>query len=98
MGDQLFFITIKLGTKACRFAQQARNDFVYRKQEVMSYMFSTGSTQKLEFPSALIFSREGHAEEFGYRAINQFEEIEGDNEDCVFFENVIESLYISEVC
>lgn len=98
MAAQLIVTTIKLGTKSCGFGQQLVSDFRNDNQSAKVFMFSSGERPRIDFPSALILSKEGQAEEFGYRAIEQFEETEGDNEDCVFFENVIESLYISQVC
>lgn len=97
--DYSFLVTaIKIGTKSCGFAHQFKYQFEDDPQSVQSFMFSTGKEQRLDFPSAFILSKEGHAEEFGYQAIQQFEENEDYSKDYVFFENVIESLYISEVC
>lgn len=96
MGDQLLVITIQLGTKWCRLAQQLRCDFQNNTQVVT--FFKAGTLQRVNFPSALILSREGRAEEFGYRAIERFEIMNSCTDNCIFFENVIESLYMSEVC
>lgn len=105
----MLVITIKLGTKSCKLTLQTHHEFCHKKQEFMMFVSSKSLPEKDfpsayllsshgYFPSALILSREGHAKEFGYQAFKQFEEIEDYNKDCVFFENVIHSLYISEVC
>lgn len=95
--------TIKLGTKSCGFAHQFKGIFEEDPQCVDSFMFDSGTrlNLSLDFPPALILTGDGHAEEFGYRAIKKFEEgeeIKDYNKDYVFFENVIENLYFSEVC
>ncbi|CAC5401444.1 unnamed protein product [Mytilus coruscus] len=87
---------MKLGTKSCGFARQFLYEFNEDAERVSSFVFSTKSHWRIDFPSALILSREGNAEEFGIQAIEQFKGIGDYNEDCVFFENIIESLYISE--
>ncbi|CAG2191034.1 unnamed protein product [Mytilus edulis] len=92
----LLVTTIKLGTKSCGFAYQLKAEFKENPANVHSFIFKTGTTIRIDFPPALTLTREGRAEEFGYEAIKQFEEMEGYSEDYVFFENVIESLYISE--
>lgn len=93
----LLVTTIKLGTKSCGFAYQLKAEFEENPENVRSFIFKTGTTIRIDFPPALKLTGEGRAEEFGYEAIKQFEEMEGYSEDYVFFENVIESLYISEV-
>lgn len=98
MDYSILVTAIKIGTKSCGFAHQFKYQFEDDPKIVQSYVFMTEKAPRLDFPSAFILSKEGHAEEFGYQAIQQFEENEDYSKDFVFFENVIESLYISEVC
>ncbi|XP_063420630.1 uncharacterized protein LOC134705846 [Mytilus trossulus] len=63
-------------------------------------MFSTGTGQRTDFPSALL-TTDGYrgatvVEDFGYRAIERFKGIADDNTKYGFFENIIEALYTSE--
>ncbi|XP_071156111.1 heat shock 70 kDa protein 12A-like [Mytilus edulis] len=96
MDYSMLVTAIKIGTKSCGFAHQFKYQFEDDPKIVQSYVFMTEKAPRLDFPSAFILSKEGHAEEFGYQAIQQFEENEDYSKDFVFFENVIESLYISE--
>lgn len=94
MDQHMFVITIKLGTKTCGFAFQDRSNFDINPIRVMSFNFSTGSTQSIEFPSSLFLARNGDVS-FGYEAQHIFTDSrEGD----VFFGNFGDSLYLSKVC
>lgn len=91
-----FVTTIQIGTKECAIAHQPIANFSRNPTHVHGVVaqgLHGNDRLQISFPSSLLISIKGSLAVFGFSAVDKY----NDTKDGIFFENIIESLYYSEV-
>lgn len=84
--------TIQIGTKECAIAHQRKGD-KENPTSVIAHAFRGNDRIQISFPPSLLISINGSLAVFGFSAVDKY----NDTKDGILFENIIESLYYSEV-